>query len=129
MINGTNGICPNCKSIFDARKAVIAFPVHLAGNKVPVIFALCPECIQLLENSSKISASGVVKTCCSNLFNDPHADWTVTTSLALNANYGDFFDAWWIGLDIPRVVFDEINEGGMQVFSAYHASHGGANHA
>ena len=129
MLNGTNGICPHCKSIFDARAAVIAFPVHLAGNKVPVIFALCPECIQLLENTSNGLASGIAKTCCSNLFNDPHTDWTVTTTLALNAHGGDFFDAWWIGLDIPRVVFDAINEGDVEVFSAFRANHGGSNHA
>lgn len=129
MLNGTNGKCPHCKSTFDARKAVIAFPLHLAGNKVPVIFAICPECIHLLEKASNGSASGIAKTCCSNLFNAPHTDWTVTTSLALNAHGGDFFDAWWIGIDMPRVVFDAINQGNVEAFPAYHASHGGADHA
>lgn len=130
MLNGTNGICPHCKSIFDARKAVVAFPAHLAGNRVALFFALCPECIQILENASKDSASEMVKkTCCSNLFNDPNTDWTITNSLALNAHDGDFFDAFWIGIDIPRVIFDVINEGDVEVFSAYHANHRGANHA
>ena len=129
MLSGTNGICPHCKSIFDARKAVVAFPVHLPGNKVAIIFALCPECIKPLESVSKDSAYGIVKTCFNNLFDDPHTDWTVTSSLVLNAHKDDFFDAWWIGLDIPKVVFDAISEGDVEMFTAYHLNYRGGNYA
>lgn len=107
----TNGQCPHCKCTFDAKKATLAFPVNIRGKQISFAFALCPDCYQVFILADKKLKSEIVKTSFANVAKNQHADWTVTSSLALEAHFGDFFNAWWQGIDIPRSVFDAINNG------------------
>ena len=107
----TNGQCPHCKRTFDAKKAILAFPGNVTGKKISLAFALCPDCYDAFKHGDTNQQTDIIKTSYINVANDQHADWTITSSLALDAYSDDFFNAWWYGLDIPKPVFDAINDG------------------
>jgi hypothetical protein len=110
----TNGLCPHCERTFDAKKATIAFPGKATGMKISLIFALCPECYDTFSLADQSHQTKVVKISFNNIVKKRNTDWTVTTDLNLHAYFGDFFEAWWIGLDIPRPLFDAINYGSIE---------------
>ena len=107
----TNGQCPHCKRTFDAKKATLAFPGKVTGKKISLAFALCPDCYEVFKHGDANQQTDIIKTSYINVVKDQHADWTVTTSLTLDAYLGDFFNAWWCGIDLPQSVFDAINDG------------------
>lgn len=105
----TNGQCPHCKCTFNAKKATLTFPVNLSGKQISFAFALCPDCYQVFILADKKLKNEIIKTSFTNFKKNQHNDWTITSSLALVAHSGDFFNAWWYGLDIPKPIFDAIN--------------------
>ena len=107
----TNGICPHCQSTFDAKEAILSFPGNITGKKIPLVFALCPDCYDRFKHADANQQVDIIKTSFTNIAKNQHADWTVTSSLALDAYSGNFFNAWWHGIDIPRPIFDAINDG------------------
>ena len=107
----TNGQCPHCKCTFDAKQAMLAFPGNITGKQISFAFALCPDCYDAFKHGNTNQQTDIIKTSFANVAKNQHADWTVTSSLALEAHFGDFFNAWWQGIDIPRSVFDAINNG------------------
>ena len=115
----TNGKCPHCKSIFDAKKAILAFPGNVKGKKVSLAFALCPDCYYLIEYGNANQKSDIIKKSYVNVLNNQNADWSVTSSLALHAHQGDFFSAWWDGIDLPQTLFDAINDGLVDEFAFF----------
>jgi hypothetical protein len=110
--NLTHGKCPHCEKTFDANKAKIAFPGNVKGKCISFVFALCPECNEVFASGDNSKQKEIIKTSYLNFFKkDPYGDWTVTSSIALSAHGGHFFDAWWNGIDIPRALFDALNDG------------------
>lgn len=110
--NLTHGKCPHCKKSFDANEAKIAFPGNVKGKSISFVFALCPKCHEEFIYADANRQTHIIKSSYFNFFKiHPYADWTVTSSLALSAHEGHFFNAWWIGVDIPSELFDAINDG------------------
>ena len=107
----TNGACPHCKCTFDAKEAFLSFPGKKIGKRISLIFALCPECHDAFNQGNENRKISIRKTSYTNVDKNQHSDWTVTSSLALNYHFGDFFNAWWQGIDIPRPIFNAINDG------------------
>lgn len=111
QFTNTNGQCPHCGYTFDAIKATMAFPGKITGKKISLVFALCPECYDAFSMGAEIQQTEIIKSSFTNVLKNQHTDWTVTSSLALDANFGDFFNAWWYGIDLTRPIFDAINNG------------------
>lgn len=107
----TDGQCPHCECTFDAKKARLAFPGKATGKKIALAFALCPACYGAFKHGDANQQTNLIKTSFTNVVNNQHPDWTVTSSLTLDAHLGDFFNAWWYGIDLPQSVFDAINDG------------------
>lgn len=111
IYTNTNGQCPHCKCTFDARKAALAFPGNITGKRLSLAFALCPKCFNLFEQGNKTNQASIIKKSFDNALNNKNYDWTVTSSLSLDAHLGDFFNAWWLGIDLPKIVFHAIDDG------------------
>ncbi len=107
----TNGKCPHCESNFDAKSAILAFPGEITGKTVSAVFALCPTCNDSFDAGNTKQKTEIIKASFNNVIVQPNIDWTVTSSLALQAHAGNFFNAWCYGVDLPKVVFDAINDG------------------
>ncbi len=107
----TNGVCPYCERTFDANKAIPAFPVTMRNKILVLEFALCPKCYGKFRLCNKEQQGTIIVDCIHRLANNIDIGWTVTTNLALCANSGHFFNAWWKGTGLPRVVLDAINDG------------------
>ena len=110
----TNGLCPHCERTFDSKKATIAFPGKAKDMKISLIFALCPECYDTYSLADQSHQTDVVKISFNNIVKKRNTDWTVTTSLCLGAHHDDFFNAWRFGIDLPRPIFDAINDGSIE---------------
>jgi hypothetical protein len=109
----TNGQCPHCKRMFDVRKAILAFPGKFTGNRISLAFALCPDCYDAFKHGNTNRQAIIIKTSFTNVVNNRNIDWSMTNSIALDTHFGDFFNAWWFGVDIPKPVFDAINNGSV----------------
>lgn len=107
----TNGICPHCEARFDVRKANLAFPGKFTGNAISLAFALCPECYDTFSHGVESQQADIINISFANIVKNKHTDWAVTSSLALNVHFGNFFNAWWYGVDLPSPIFDVINNG------------------
>jgi hypothetical protein len=111
MSNNTLTTCPYCKTIFDAQDAVTAFPVKITGKAVSLCFALCSDCYTDFERGDPTIKAKVIKSSVSNVLQNQKTDWAVTSSLALVIHANSFFNAWWIGVDLPDFVIEAINDG------------------
>lgn len=107
----TNGLCPCCKLSFDATKAKIGFPGRIKGKSISLVFALCPKCDDAFMQGDIKKQTETITTSYTNVIGNPHRDWTITSSLALDAYSEHFFNAWWYGIEVPELVFDAINDG------------------
>lgn len=103
--------CPNCESHFDVSDAVVAFPGLIKDKKISLVFALCADCYGQLVKADDIKKNAMVRKSYLNLVNDRDAHWAITSSIALDAHWGDFSDAWMYGTTLPKVMFDAINDG------------------
>jgi hypothetical protein len=111
MKSNTDGLCPYCKLSFDATEAKIGFPGRIKGKSISLIFALCPKCDDALMHGDIKKQTETIRTSYTNVMSNPQLDWTITTSLALDAYSENFFNAWWYGLEVPELVIDAINDG------------------
>lgn len=109
--------CPNCESHFDVCDAVAAFPGVMKGKKISLVFALCPDCYGQLVKADDIKKNVMVRKSYLNVVNDQDEDWTVTTSIALDAHWGDFYHAWLYGTTLPKAIFDAINDGFVEEYT------------
>jgi hypothetical protein len=115
----TNGKCPHCKRTIDAKKAILTFPGNVTGKKISLAFALCLDCYDAFKHGDTNQQTDIIKTSYINVVNNQNADWSVTNSLALHAHQGDFFSAWWVGIDLPQTLFDAINDGLIDEFAFF----------
>ena len=107
----TIGQCPHCILMFDAKKATLAFPYNITGKKISLVFALCPDCYAAFKRGNKTQQISIIQTSCCNILKNQNTNWTVTNSLVLDVYWGDFFKGWCYGLDIPKTMFDAIDDG------------------
>ena len=124
-------ICPCCTNTFDPHHAEMAFIEKRKGHKIGVIYALCPNCTFDFELGTSDSCVELMKKCFANVrLSEDSAAYTVTTTIALEANGGKFYPAWANGVDIPKPLFDAIDAGivddytifcGCEVQGAIHA--------
>lgn len=117
MKNNPIGTCPLCKKGFNAKDATIAFPAVTRDNQIYLVFALCPFCNNKFLTSDLSTKRQMATRSIQTFYANKFFDWTVTTSLALAAHDGDFYSAWWIGIDIPKELFDLINNGHIDSLS------------
>lgn len=106
-----NGICPHCKRSFDATLAKSAFPGLIKGKSIFIVFALCPKCDTKFMSGEINQQIEIIKNSYINVIKNPHSDWTISTSLAMNAHSDNFFNAWWYGVSVPRYLFEAMNDG------------------
>ena len=109
--HNTNGTCPHCKHAYDAKKSIVAFPGKITGKKIYFVFALCPECYEEFSLGDESRMASIVKTSFTNFVSNQNINWTITTNLCLDFHHDDFFNAWLYGINIPRNIFDAINDG------------------
>lgn len=109
--NVTNGKCPHCRKMFDAREAKLAFPGNIKGKSISFVYALCPQCNEFFTHTDTNQQIEIIKTSYINFIKNPHSDWTISTSLAMNSHSDNFFNAWWYGVSVPRYLFEAMNDG------------------
>lgn len=104
-----NGVFPHCKAVYDARCSDVVFSLEIKNVHVDLIFAVCPVCF--IEFNRSRDPKGFSKICIENVFADRSIDWTVTSSLAFAAHSGHFLDSWWVGIEIPKTLFQMVYHG------------------
>ncbi len=109
MTSITNGQCPHCESRFDAQTAIVAFPANFKSQTICFVFALCPDCFELLKLSNDEEKIAMIKSSYQHVVKNPSEEWTLITNLALLAYQGDFFNAWWQGLNLPLEIYETID--------------------
>lgn len=124
MANNTNGLCANCCVIFDVQKAVASFPGLIRGKKIHLIFGLCPKCHFTFQEVDHKQKSTIVQTSFYNVINNQSAGWVLVNSLTLFIHCGNFFSAWWLGIDVPRTIYEGIDAGLIDEFVIFPSSLG-----
>lgn len=117
--------CPLCMSGYDLRKANVSFFSSATGNRIFLIYALCPDCCFEFNHAKADQKDKIIKFCRQNVVKDDSDAWSVTSSLALYAHRYNFYMACWYGFDIPKPLFDAINTGLIDDFTLLNPSYWG----
>lgn len=108
----SEGVCPKCKFLTDVKKSIPLFAIGVTGKQVKLIYAFCEGCgTELMAGSKKNFDAHAIKAVRDFYAAPNRRDWLVVTSLEFSKYNGHFYSAWYWGIDLPREVFDLINDG------------------
>ena len=108
----SEGVCPECKCLTDVKKSTPLFTIGVSGKKVLLIFAFCEVCSKEMMAGSKQKFDSNAIQAVREFYAAPdRRNWLVVTSLEFSKYHGDFYLAWYWGIDLPKEVFDLINDG------------------